>query len=107
MPSMAVRFRRFTSLNTRIRLREGQITASLSDLLEGAPEPVIVDYQKMMRIFNRHEPDARNGNRVASRGKKPLSIPAVKVLICTNPDGAVGVGNDILRLQFRNSLLRA
>jgi hypothetical protein len=41
MPPMVVRFRRFTSLNTRIWLREGQITVSLSDLLEGAPETVI------------------------------------------------------------------
>ena len=41
MPQMTVRFRRFTSLNTTIRLREGQIHASLSDLLEGAPETVI------------------------------------------------------------------
>ena len=41
MPPIAVRFRRFTSLNTTIRLREGQIFASLSDLLEGAPEPVL------------------------------------------------------------------
>jgi hypothetical protein len=41
MPQITVRFRRFTSLNTTIRLREGQIYASLSDLLEGAPETVI------------------------------------------------------------------
>src|SRR5271157_4712887 len=41
MPPMVVRFRRFTSLNTRIWLRDGQITVSLSDLLEGAPETVI------------------------------------------------------------------
>jgi hypothetical protein len=41
MPPIAVRFRRFTSLNTTIRLREGQIHVSLSDLLEGAPEPVL------------------------------------------------------------------
>jgi hypothetical protein len=41
MPPIVLRFRRYTSLNTRIRLREGQILASLSDLLEGAPEPVI------------------------------------------------------------------
>jgi hypothetical protein len=41
MPPIAVRFRRFTSLNTTIRLREGQIHVSLSDLLEGAPESVI------------------------------------------------------------------
>lgn len=41
MPAIHVRFRRFTSLNTTIRLREGQIYASLSDLLEGAPESVL------------------------------------------------------------------
>jgi len=41
MPPFTVRFRRFTSLNTTIRLREGQILVSLSDLLEGAPESVL------------------------------------------------------------------
>ncbi len=41
IPPIEVRFRRFTSLNTTIRLREGQIRASLSDLLEGAPEPIL------------------------------------------------------------------
>jgi len=41
MPPIQVRFRRITSLNTRIYLRDGQILASLSDLLEGAPESVI------------------------------------------------------------------
>ena len=41
MPPIAVRFRRFTSLNTTIRLREGQIRVNLSDLLEGAPESVL------------------------------------------------------------------
>src|ERR1035437_5665456 len=41
MPPIVLRFRRYTSLNTRIRLRAGEILVSLSDLLEGAPEPVI------------------------------------------------------------------
>ena len=41
MPPILVRFRRFTSLNTTIRLREGTIHVSLSDLLEGAPESVV------------------------------------------------------------------
>jgi hypothetical protein len=41
MPPIHVRFRRFTSLNTTIRLREGKIFVSLSDLLEGAPESVV------------------------------------------------------------------
>jgi hypothetical protein len=41
MPPIEVRFRRFVSLNTTIRLREGHLKVSLSDLLEGAPEPVL------------------------------------------------------------------
>jgi hypothetical protein len=41
MPPILVGFRRFTSLNTTIRLRQGEIRVSLSDLLEGAPEPVL------------------------------------------------------------------
>jgi hypothetical protein len=41
MPPIQVRFRRFTSLNTTIRLRESKIHVSLSDLLEGAPESVL------------------------------------------------------------------
>lgn len=41
IPPISVRFRRFTSLNTTIRLREGKIFVSLSDLIEGAPESVI------------------------------------------------------------------
>jgi len=41
IPPFQVRFRRFTSLNTTIRLREGAIKVHLSDLLEGAPEPVL------------------------------------------------------------------
>jgi len=41
MPPIEVKFRRFVSLNTTIRLREGELKVSLSDLLEGAPEPVL------------------------------------------------------------------
>lgn len=41
IPPIHVRFRHFTSLNTTIRLREGQLKIHLSDLLEGAPEPVL------------------------------------------------------------------
>ena len=41
IPSIHIRFYRFTSLNTTIRLREGQLKIHLSDLLEGAPESVL------------------------------------------------------------------
>src|ERR1700744_284274 len=41
MPPFPIRFRRFVSLNTTIRLREGAPHVSLSDLLEGAPESVL------------------------------------------------------------------
>jgi hypothetical protein len=41
MPLLEIRFRRFTSLNTTIRMRQGQVHVHLSDLLEGAPESVL------------------------------------------------------------------
>jgi predicted metal-dependent hydrolase len=40
IPALDIRFRRFTSLNTTIRLREGRLHIRLSDLLEPAPEAV-------------------------------------------------------------------
>ena len=40
MPGFDIRFRRFTSLNTTIRLREGVLNVRLSDLLEASPESV-------------------------------------------------------------------
>jgi predicted metal-dependent hydrolase len=41
MPPIEIRFRRFVGLNTTIRLREGHLHISLSDLLEGADENVL------------------------------------------------------------------
>ena len=41
LPALVIRFRRFTSLNTTIRLRQGEVHVHLSDLLEGAPENVL------------------------------------------------------------------
>ncbi|MGI4755700.1 MAG: hypothetical protein ACRYGF_02495 [Janthinobacterium lividum] len=41
MPSLEIRFRRFVSLNTTIRLREGKLLVNLSDLLQGAPDSVL------------------------------------------------------------------
>jgi predicted metal-dependent hydrolase len=41
MPPFEIRFRRFVSLNTTIRLREGRLHVGLSDLLEGAPPSVL------------------------------------------------------------------
>jgi hypothetical protein len=41
MPEFEVRFYRFANINNTIRLRQGRIFVRLSDLLEGAPEPVL------------------------------------------------------------------
>ena len=41
MPAFEIRFYRFTSINTTIRLREGKALVRLSDVLEGAPESVL------------------------------------------------------------------
>jgi hypothetical protein len=62
MPPIVVRFRRYTSLNTRIRLREGQIQVSLSDLLEGAPESVIraIAHILLAKLYKKPIDAARN-----------------------------------------------
>ena len=41
MPEMHIRFYPFANINNTIRLREGELKIRLSDLLEGAPEPVL------------------------------------------------------------------
>jgi hypothetical protein len=62
MPPVAVRFRRFTSLNTTIRLREGNIFVSLSDLLEGAPESVTraIAHILLAKLYKKPIDSARN-----------------------------------------------
>ena len=41
VPELTVEFFTFTSIKNTIRLREGKLLVRLSDLLEGAPEPVL------------------------------------------------------------------
>lgn len=41
MPEFQIEFFAFANVNNTIRLRDGRILARLSDLLEGAPEPVL------------------------------------------------------------------
>src|SRR5499433_202543 len=41
LPEFEIRFYRFANINCTIRLRQGHIFVRLSDLLEGAPEPVL------------------------------------------------------------------
>lgn len=41
IPEVTIQFFPFANLNNTIRLREGRILVRLSDLLEGAPEPVL------------------------------------------------------------------
>jgi predicted metal-dependent hydrolase len=41
IPELTVEFFAFANLNNTIRLREGRLLVRLSDLLEGAPEPVL------------------------------------------------------------------
>ncbi len=62
MPPIVVRFRRYTSLNTRIRLREGQLQVSLSDLLEGAPESVIraIAHNLLAKLYKKPIDPAHN-----------------------------------------------
>ncbi|MGC2164322.1 MAG: M48 family peptidase [Silvibacterium sp.] len=64
MPPIDVRFYRFTSLNTTIRLREGRIKVHLSDILEGAPETVLraIAHILLAKLY-RKPIDAAHANR--------------------------------------------
>ena len=93
MPPLEVKFRRFTSLNTTIRLREGQLHVRLSDLLEHAPEsvhraiahillaklyrkPVSAAQSDRYRRYTQSEPVARQAERIRqTRGRKRISSP--------------------------------
>jgi len=59
---MHVRFYRFTSLNTTIRLREGQIKVHLSDLLEGAPDTVLraIAHILLAKLYRKPQDPAHN-----------------------------------------------
>lgn len=93
MPPFHIRFRRFVSLNTTIRLREGELHVSLSDLLEGAPEsvlraiahiliakiykkPISAAHNHRYKRFQYSEAVARQTEQIrSSRGAKRFSGP--------------------------------
>ncbi len=66
-------FRKFVSLNTTIRLREGQIHASLSDLLEGAPESVLraIAHILLAKLYKKPIDPAQNTAISASQPRPP------------------------------------
>src|SRR5206468_1253524 len=41
LPELTVEFYRYANINNTIRLRDGRLLARVSDLIEGAPEPVL------------------------------------------------------------------
>ncbi len=91
MPPMQIRFYRFTSLNTTIRLRENVIKVHLSDLLEGAPDsvlhaiahillaklyrkPIDASHADRYRRYASSEAVVRQSERIRqSRGRKRIS----------------------------------
>ncbi len=93
MPPIEIKFRRFTSLNTTIRLREGRLIVRLSDLLEHAPEtihhaiahillaklyrkPIEPVYADRYRRYTQSEPVSKQAERIRqTRGRKRISSP--------------------------------
>ena len=93
MPALDIRFRRFTSLNTTIRLREGQLHVRLSDLLEPSPETIhrAIAHILLAKLYRKpiepmqadryrryvsSEPMARLAERIRqTRGRKRISTP--------------------------------
>jgi predicted metal-dependent hydrolase len=93
MPAFDIRFRRFTSLNTTIRLREGVLHVRLSDLLEASPEsvhhaiahillaklyrkPISAAQADRYRRYVSSETVARGAEHIRqTRGRKRISTP--------------------------------
>ncbi|WP_263380205.1 M48 family metalloprotease [Granulicella paludicola] len=93
MPALEIKFRRFTSLNTTIRLRDGQLIVRLSDLLESAPEsvhraiahillaklyrkPIEPVFADRYRRYTQSEAVSRQAERIRKdRGRKVLTSP--------------------------------
>jgi len=91
MPALEIKFRRFTSLNTTIRLREGRLIVRLSDLLEHAPEnvheaiahillsklyrkPIGAVYADRYRRYTQSEAVSKQAERIRqTRGRKRIS----------------------------------
>jgi hypothetical protein len=91
MPQIEIKFRRFTSLNTTIRLREGRLIVRLSDLLEFAPDnvhcaiahillaklyrkPIEPAHADRYRRYTHSEPVAKQAERIRqTRGRKRIS----------------------------------
>lgn len=91
MPALEVRFRRFTSLNTTIRLREGRLVVRLSDLLLHAPEhvhqaiahiliaklyrkPIVPHFADRYRRYTQSEVVSKHAERIRQqRGRKRIS----------------------------------
>jgi len=74
MPEFEIRFFPFSNLNNTIRLRQGKIFVRLSDLLEGAPEPVLhaILHILMAKLYHK-EIDPEH----AARYRKHSGSPAV------------------------------
>ncbi len=97
MPGLDIRFRRFTSLNTTIRLREGVLHVRLSDLLEAAPEsvhhaiahillaklykkPIVASASDRYRRYVSSEAVARGAEHIRqTRGRKRISTPVGRI----------------------------
>jgi hypothetical protein len=93
MPQLEIKFRRFTSLNTTIRLREGKLIVRLSDLLEYSPEtihhaiahillaklyrkPIEPVYADRYRRYTQSEAVSKQAERIRqTRGRKRISSP--------------------------------
>ena len=91
LPPLEIRFRRFTSLNTTIRLREGRLIVRLSDLLEHAPDtvhhaiahillaklyrkPVSAQASDRYRRYTQSEAVSKQAERIRqTRGRKRIS----------------------------------
>ena len=74
-PEVDIRFFRFANVNNTIRLREGTARVRLSDLLEGAPAPVLeaIAHILLAKLYRKPIAPARAARYRRYLGSRPMS----------------------------------
>jgi predicted metal-dependent hydrolase len=101
MPPIEIRFRRFTGLNTTIRLRDGRLYVSLSDLLEGAEEGVLraIAHILLAKLYRKPISAAQSGRYRRFTSSKIISEQTERIRQTRGRKRMVGAQGDVYNLE--------
>ncbi len=109
MPVLEIRFRRFTGLNTTIRLREGRLYVSLSDLLEGSDENVLraIAHILLAKLYRKPIDAAQNTRYRRFTTSKSVSEQTERIRQSRGRKKLVGAAGHVYHLEEVFQVLNA